>query len=93
MKKVLSQTFLGLLAGSMTATFALAADAGPRPRTKAAGITVNTSTNDAAQPQPIQWDRLEKSSVERTTRKRSPPPVALPADVTEPAAKMPAERS
>ncbi|HEY9106951.1 MAG TPA: hypothetical protein VIN58_09755 [Roseateles sp.] len=90
MKKFLSRTLLGLLAGYAMATLALAADADPSSRSEPAGVIVNTPTHDADRPQPIRWDRLEKSSVKRTTRKL--PAVALPADITETTADTPAER-
>lgn len=79
---------LGLFAACLLSTPALA---DPSSRSTHAGVImpVPDITRETARPQPIRWDRIERTTIERDAkaRKRVTPPAA-PAESSE----LPKER-
>lgn len=82
MKAVLTRSALALFATCLLSTPALA---NPSSRSTHAGVImpVPDITRDTARPQPILWDRVERTSIERDAkaRKRVSPPA--PAESTD----------
>lgn len=88
MGTVLTRGALGLFAACLLASPAVA---DPSSRSRDASVTMPASaiTRDTARPQPILWDRLERSAIERPAKTRKP---VLPPSVPAESAERPNER-